>query len=142
MVGCICARLLYKSQGFRLDDYLEGAGVELAELLKKSVIVAAHPDDEVLWFSSILADVDEVIICYNDLFDDAKTSKGRKRALAEFPHDNISSLDIMESGVFALADWENPIPSAYGIELNQAGRRVAVKRFLRQAKGFALTKKI
>lgn len=115
--------------------------MELVELLKKSVIVAAHPDDEVLWFSSILADVDEVILCYNDLFDDAKTSKGRKQALAEFPHDNISSLDIMEAGVFALADWENPRPSAYGIELNQRGRRVALKRLWRQAKGFALTQK-
>ena len=32
--------------------------------LERSVPIVAHPDDEVLWFGSILEQVDRIIICY------------------------------------------------------------------------------
>ena len=36
----------------------------IAGISGKSILVVAHPDDEILWFSSILASVDHVILCY------------------------------------------------------------------------------
>ena len=33
---------------------------------KNSVLVVAHPDDEILWFSSIIKDVDKIIIVFNE----------------------------------------------------------------------------
>ncbi len=32
--------------------------------LRNSVIVAAHPDDELLWFGSVLKDVERVILVF------------------------------------------------------------------------------
>jgi LmbE family N-acetylglucosaminyl deacetylase len=31
---------------------------------EKSIVVSAHPDDEILGFSSIVDRVDEVVLCY------------------------------------------------------------------------------
>ena len=36
----------------------------MADLLTNSVIVAAHPDDELLWFGAILKQVDQVIVVF------------------------------------------------------------------------------
>jgi hypothetical protein len=38
--------------------------IEPEDLLKDSVIVAAHADDEILWFNSIAADVDRIFVVY------------------------------------------------------------------------------
>ena len=45
---------------------------------KKYSIVVAHPDDEILWASSILLNAEKVIICFSDSEDNEKKSEGRK----------------------------------------------------------------
>ena len=42
---------------------------ELPEAFDRSVLVVAHPDDEVLWFGSVLEGVERVIMVYRDYQD-------------------------------------------------------------------------
>ncbi len=87
------------------------------EILEKSIIISAHPDDEVLWFSSILDKVQEVVVCFLECKSKPYWGIGRRKSLAEYPIKNISSLNIDESVVFDAADWQNPVITDYGIEI-------------------------
>lgn len=87
------------------------------EILNKSIIVVAHPDDEVLWFSSILNKVNEVAICFLEAKRYPWWSIGRRKSLAEYPLKNISCLNIDQSDVFESADWKNPTITEYGLEI-------------------------
>ncbi len=90
-------------------------------MLEESIIVAAHPDDEVLWFSSILDKVDEVILCYLDVKSNPQWSIGRKQSLSEYPLKNISCLGLDESEVFTDANSQNPVITNYGTEITENG---------------------
>lgn len=86
-------------------------------MLEKSIIVVAHPDDEVLWFCSILNKVNDVIVCFLEVKRSPWLSIGRRKSLAEYPIKSISCLNIEESDVFGSADWKNPVITEYGIEI-------------------------
>lgn len=87
------------------------------EILEQSTIVAAHPDDEVLWFSSILNKVNDVVVCFLEAKRYPWWGVGRRKSLAEYPIKNISCLDIDSSEVFERADWQNPVTTDYGLEI-------------------------
>lgn len=79
------------------------------------VVVMAHPDDEVLWSSSILRRSKKVVICYNQAPGSKAVSVGRVGVFDNFPIDNIISLDITESDTYLSTNWKNPIETEYGI---------------------------
>jgi hypothetical protein len=87
-------------------------------ILEKSIIVVAHPDDEILWFSSIVDKVDEVLLCFSDCDTSPEWSIGRKKSLSEYPLEDISSLGISQSGVFYGANWNVPVITGYGMEIS------------------------
>lgn len=91
-------------------------------MLEQSIIVAAHPDDEVLWFSSILDKVDEVVVCFVNSGSHPGWSVGRRKSLMEYPIKNISALDIDQAEVFNGADWQCPVMTRYGIEITSQDR--------------------
>ena len=80
----------------------------MADLLTNSVIVAAHPDDELLWFGAILKQVDQVIVVFEDFWPDPAIGPARAKALAEFPRDNVHTLAMAEAASYGCADWGNP----------------------------------
>ncbi|MEJ2684983.1 MAG: hypothetical protein P8Z71_11385, partial [Candidatus Sulfobium sp.] len=86
-------------------------------MFKKSIMVLSHPDDEVLWFSSILEKVDEVVICYLGCRSKPDWAEGRRQSIAEHPIKHITCLGMDESEVFKGADWQNPVVTKYGIEI-------------------------
>jgi hypothetical protein len=88
------------------------------EILKKSIILAAHPDDEILWFSSILDKVDEIIVCFLGVKSEPNARVDRQRSIADYPLKNISCLGLDESETFYGVDWENPVRTPYGIEIS------------------------
>lgn len=91
---------------------------------KEAVIVAAHPDDEILWFSSIIKKVKQVIICYINQDANPEWNTGRIRVLANYPLANVISLDLNLSEVFDCSDWQYPQTSPYGLDIeNGACRR-------------------
>ena len=49
----------------------------MEEKKTKVVMVMAHPDDEILWASSILQNAEKIIICFNDLPSNGKLSLSR-----------------------------------------------------------------
>jgi hypothetical protein len=78
-------------------------------------IVMAHPDDEVLWASSVLAAAGPVILCYGDFPGRAAFSKGRRAAVAALPLAQASTLDVTEATMFNHAAWPKPEESAEGL---------------------------
>ena len=87
-------------------------------MFRKSALIVAHPDDEVLWFSSILDKVDEVVICFLECRSKSRLSLGRKNSLERHPLGNICSLAIEESEAKS-ANWENPKQSRFGIAMTR-----------------------
>lgn len=88
-------------------------------MLEKSIIVSAHPDDEVLWFSSILEKVDTVLICFLNNETHPKYNAGRRKSLEEYPIKNISCFHMDEAGVLNGANWKRPVATEYGLEIVQ-----------------------
>lgn len=86
-------------------------------MLEKSIIVAAHPDDEVLWFSSILEKVNEIVVCFVNSESYPEWTDGRRKSLAAYPMKNLSTLNIDQSEVFNGGDWDNPVVTDYGMEI-------------------------
>ncbi len=86
-------------------------------MLERSIIVSAHPDDEVLWFSSILEKVNEIVICFVNNESYPEWNIGRRKSLAVYPMRNLSILNIDQSEVFNGGDWNNPLMTEYGIEI-------------------------
>jgi LmbE family N-acetylglucosaminyl deacetylase len=90
----------------------------------QSAVVVAHPDDECLWLSSVLATVDRVIFCFGDQFERPKSSGARRRAVDALPLAGLIDLKLPESGAGFSVDWANPKPTEAGIAIaNEAPRR-------------------
>lgn len=87
------------------------------EMLKRSVIVAAHPDDENLWFSSILGKVDKIVLCFLPIPGNSTITEGRRKSLASYPLGNVSCLELAEAGVFWGVDWTRPLRTEYGLKI-------------------------
>jgi LmbE family N-acetylglucosaminyl deacetylase len=91
--------------------------MDIADITKNSILVSAHPDDEILWFSSILKNVDEILFCFLEMRSKPHKTNGRKQTLSEYPLKNVSCLGIDESEAFWDVDWQNPVITEYGIEI-------------------------
>lgn len=83
-------------------------------MFERSCLVVAHPDDDVLWFSSILRRVDRVIMCFLGNPERPKRGDARKRVLARYPFPveclgiDVSNIDEARSRLrVELADCEN-----------------------------------
>lgn len=86
-------------------------------IMDRSLIIAAHPDDEILWFSSVVERIDKVVICFLGSRLQPQRVSEREMSLLEHPLKNISCLCLDESGGYNKADWNNPVITPYGMEL-------------------------
>jgi LmbE family N-acetylglucosaminyl deacetylase len=64
-----------------------------------SAVVVAHPDDEALWLSSVVASAERIVFGFGAVFDKPRTSEARRQAVAALPLNGIVNLGIPESGV-------------------------------------------
>jgi len=90
------------------------------DITDKSLIVVAHPDDEVLWFSSVLADVDGVVMCYQDVASQPAWTAGRRESMRTHPLRNVDTLELPESEVFDGAAWPDPLLADYGLQVERS----------------------
>jgi len=88
-------------------------------MLDDAVLVVAHPDDEVLWFSSVLREVKGTILCFLGARDRPEWREQRERCISEYPVGNVSFLGLEQAGVFNGADWRNPRLADYGLEIHR-----------------------
>ncbi len=84
---------------------------------ERAALVVAHPDDETLWLSSVIASADRIVFCYGDQFEKPKKAAARRRAVAALPLRGIVDLGIAESGALRFVDWMHPRLTAAGIEI-------------------------
>jgi LmbE family N-acetylglucosaminyl deacetylase len=89
--------------------------------LKNAVIVAAHPDDEILWFSSIITKVDKVFICYIEHESRPDWTNGRGRVLDSYPLPTVRALNLRVSEVFDCGNWKSPKLNSFGLQLRRRG---------------------
>jgi LmbE family N-acetylglucosaminyl deacetylase len=87
----------------------------------QSCLVAAHPDDEVLWFSSILTQVERVILCFEDCDEYPLLGPARRAVLREYPLVHMQALALSEPCSVHLVDWAEPEQSNFGLRLNRQG---------------------
>ena len=92
--------------------------IEETNCLSNSLIVAAHPDDEMLWFGAIIDRVDRVFIVFEDYWPDPEMGPARAQAVKNYPRDNVINLKIAEAATHGCASWELPELSAYGMKLD------------------------
>jgi LmbE family N-acetylglucosaminyl deacetylase len=90
---------------------------------KQAILVVAHPDDEILWFSSLVTKARRIVICYLGQPSKPKWTVGRQQALAQYPLKDIYALGLDAAEVFGLGDWYTPGTDEFGMVLNQTGER-------------------
>jgi len=87
------------------------------DICEKSILVVAHPDDEILWFSSILADVGHVVLCYLGELVNPEFGDQRRQILIDYPlQDKMSCLELVSLGLSRPQNFLNPQFSKYGID--------------------------
>lgn len=92
-----------------------------------SIVVVAHPDDEILWLSSVLDKVDHILFCFIEYPPVPSLGKGRRGAISEYPLPNVSSLDIVEADSINGANWNRPVENEYGLRISL--KKTAAKRY-------------
>lgn len=96
---------------------------------RKSVLVVAHPDDEVLWFGSIAPAVTTIVICFMDDPANPGLVEARTNSLAEHPwRDRIRSLGIRETCTFNRANWPDPVLTEVGLNISGDERAAQIYR--------------
>jgi LmbE family N-acetylglucosaminyl deacetylase len=83
-----------------------------------NAVVVAHPDDEALWLSSVVASADRIVFGFGAVFDQPRKSEARRQAVAALPLSGIVNLGIPESG----AGWKS---CQAQLELTLSGVRIS-----------------
>ena len=91
--------------------------VDMKDLFDRSIVVVAHPDDEALWFGSVLSKVNALTICYLDIPSEPEISEGRKRCLDDYPVRNTTWLGLTESEASVTVKWWKHITSDCGMSI-------------------------
>jgi len=85
----------------------------------RTAIVVAHPDDEALWFSGVLGQVERVIFCFEAIDSHPLWTAGRQRVLAHYPLAQVESLKLKEAEVFDGTDWCHPQRNNVGMHVER-----------------------
>ncbi len=90
------------------------------EALDRSVLVVAHPDDEVLWFSSILDAVTKIVIVFDTAHGSEERQAALRDSLAEHPlAHKLTSLGIERVRSHNCSRWPEPEVTDYGLRLEE-----------------------
>lgn len=90
----------------------------------RGLLIVAHPDDEILWFSSLLARMATVVVCFLEYRPVPRLGRGRRRALAAHPLPQIRCLGRTEAESLDRADWSSPTLEPAGLRLGDDDARL------------------
>jgi hypothetical protein len=82
---------------------------------KSYKIIVAHPDDEVLFFSSLLSDADTVHICFSGC-EDQTVTRGRQKFESICNQSNFHFVNFQESDCHDLRNWAYATTSPHGLK--------------------------
>jgi hypothetical protein len=88
-----------------------------ASMFADSLLIVAHPDDDILWLGSVVDRVGGIIFCFNEDPGNPTLGKARLKTIADYPLENVTTLRLMEPQAWDKADWSQPSESASGIRL-------------------------
>lgn len=94
---------------------------------RKSLLVAAHPDDEILWFSSVVEEIDHLIFCYQKTPKNLLQTRGRQTIVHNYPRAGVETLGVPESSTHKEKHFKFPIKRPYGLLPFSAPRWLAYK---------------
>jgi len=97
-------------------------------MFENSTLIVAHPDDDILWLSSVFDKVGSIVFCFNNSPRDPEAGAARKKTIAEYPLANVSTLDLTETQSFNKADWTRPVTTVYGLRLDRSHETDSVYR--------------
>ena len=86
-------------------------------MFEASVMIVAHPDDDILWLGSVVHKVDGIVFCFNDDPCNPLVGQARRKTIQEYPLENVSTLGVLEPLSLDKADWSDLIVTDYGIKL-------------------------
>jgi hypothetical protein len=84
--------------------------------IQDAVVVVAHPDDEILWFSSILHQCKSVLVCFGP------SATSQALVMDNYPLAKVKFLKLKESDAFGAANWNRPKEVDCGLRLPQPRR--------------------
>lgn len=88
-----------------------------------AALVVAHPDDEILWFSSCVERVSRVVVCFHEVRSQPLWTEGREQSIKQFPLSHAVFLRLTQAEVFEAASWPNPEAMEFGLKVsNNRGR--------------------
>jgi LmbE family N-acetylglucosaminyl deacetylase len=84
----------------------------------KTLVVVAHPDDEALWFSPVLAQADLIVVAFPRHPRREEINEGREAVWREFALP-VELLPLDTAPVLRQSDRANPKLTPYGVELRE-----------------------
>ena len=92
--------------------------------LSNAVVVVAHPDDEILWFSSVLDQASGIVVCFTDAEHSPEIGAARQKSLDEHHYaDKINNLDLEQVKSHNQSAWPEPEETDYGLRLTRSPER-------------------
>lgn len=119
MSNPISPAMIENISGFE-ENHFGDPRSEKGGAMGRSVIVVAHPDDEILWLSSVMAQADQVVLCFGAPYGRPDKAENRARAVAHLGVAQLVSLALPESGARLLIDWQTPRLTETGIAITDA----------------------
>lgn len=89
-----------------------------AETSRFDALVVAHPDDEILWFGSVLPQTRHTFAVFQDHPDYPHLGQSRAATLAMHPN-RVETLGLTSAGVFQRSTWRDRRHTYYGVELDR-----------------------
>lgn len=80
--------------------------------------MVAHPDDEALWFSSILHEVDTIIFCFQPGVN--KSQETLKNIIADYPFPNVHFLSLQSFFAYHRINFILPIKTSFGLMIKNS----------------------
>ena len=90
-------------------------------------IVMAHPDDEILWASSLVPDARRSVLCFGPTKNHHEGT-ARESAIAALSAHRLEGLGVEEAGVFDRGRWPHPKPAKTGLVLDRSNGHADVQR--------------
>jgi LmbE family N-acetylglucosaminyl deacetylase len=91
--------------------------------MTRAALVAAHPDDEILWLSPAVAAADPLVLCFGAPFANPARAASRARAVAALGLPRLVNLNLPESGARPHVDWTAPHLTPFGIGITDLAAR-------------------
>jgi len=84
---------------------------------RETIVVVAHPDDEVLWLGPVLPNAAKVLAAFSVASENPALTEGREVVRRNYPYRNFEFLGLQNAKVYGYSDFLNRMPVEHGVTL-------------------------